>query len=56
MAAGLHPLRITYFNKTGGLELKVLYASKKIIKQAVPNSILFRQPAREHNDFPQEKK
>ncbi len=56
LAAGLHPLRITYFNKTGSLELTVFYASKKILKQALPNSILFRQPAREHDHFPQEKR
>jgi alpha-L-fucosidase len=49
LAAGLHPLRITYFNKTGGLELKVFYASKKIAKQPVPNSILFRQQMRKHD-------
>lgn len=42
LAAGLHPIRVVYFNKTGGLSLKVSYASKKIKKQPIPSSMLFR--------------
>jgi alpha-L-fucosidase len=41
LAAGLHPIRVLYFNKTGGLDLKVVYASQKIKKQPVPASALF---------------
>jgi len=41
LAAGLHPIRVLYFNKTGGLDLKVLYASKKIKRQPVPGAVLF---------------
>lgn len=40
LAAGLHPIRVAYFNKTGGLDLKVSYASKRIKKEVVPSSIL----------------
>jgi alpha-L-fucosidase len=43
LAAGLHPIRITYFNKTGGLDLQVHYASKKIIKRPIPAAILFHR-------------
>jgi len=43
LAAGPHPVRVTYFNKTGGLELQVTYASKKTKKQPVPTSILFHR-------------
>jgi hypothetical protein len=42
LGAGLHPIRVVYFNKTGELSLKVGYASKKIKKQPIPNSMLFR--------------
>jgi len=41
LAAGFHPVRVTYFNKTGGLDLKVHYASKKMQKQPIPAAILF---------------
>lgn len=41
LAAGLHPIRVLYFNKTGGLDLQVLYASTKIKKQPVPVAVLF---------------
>ena len=41
LAAGFHPIRVTYFNKTGGLDLKVQYASAKIKKQPVPGAMLF---------------
>jgi hypothetical protein len=43
LAAGLHPVRVTYFNKTGGLELQVTYAGKKTKKRPVPTSILFHR-------------
>jgi len=41
LAAGLHPIRVSYFEKTGGDELKVYYKSVKIPKQTVPDSMLF---------------
>ena len=41
LAAGLHPIRVAYFNKTGGLDLKISYASKKLAKQLIPASSLF---------------
>ena len=41
LAAGLHPIRVVYFNKTGGLDLRVQYASAKIKKQAIPAGALF---------------
>ncbi len=40
LAAGLHPIRVSYFNKTGGLDLRVQYASSKIKKQAIPAAVL----------------
>ena len=43
LAAGVHPIRVAYFNKTGGLSLKANYASKKIKKQPVPPAILFHE-------------
>jgi alpha-L-fucosidase len=43
LAAGLHPVRVTYFNKTGGLELQVTYAGMKTKRQPVPASILFHR-------------
>jgi alpha-L-fucosidase len=43
LTAGLHPVRVTYFNKTGGMELQVSYAGKKTKKQVIPASILFHR-------------
>jgi alpha-L-fucosidase len=43
LAAGWHPIRVTYFNKTGGLELKINYVSTKLKKQTVPAAALFHR-------------
>jgi alpha-L-fucosidase len=43
LAAGLHPIRVTYFNKTGGLDLQVHYASRKIVKQPIPGGMLLQR-------------
>jgi alpha-L-fucosidase len=41
LAAGLHPLRVTFFEKTGGDDLRVYYKTEKSAKQAVPEAWLF---------------
>ncbi len=41
LEAGIHPIRVTYFNKTGGLDLKIHLASTKLQKQLIPAGILF---------------
>jgi hypothetical protein len=41
LAAGLHPIRVTFFEKTGGDDLMVSYQSAKIEKQRIPDDILF---------------
>lgn len=41
LAAGLHPIRVTFFEKTGGDGLKVLYKGRGIEKQPIPDTILF---------------
>lgn len=41
LAAGYHPIRVSYFNKTGGLDLKVYIEGGGFKKQLVPNEILF---------------
>jgi hypothetical protein len=43
LAAGLHPIRVLYFNKTGGMGLNVNYASGRIKKQPVPEALLFHR-------------
>ncbi|MFH0990449.1 MAG: alpha-L-fucosidase [bacterium] len=42
LAAGFHPIRVVYFEKTGGDGLSVSVTSKKIKKQVIPSSMLFR--------------
>jgi hypothetical protein len=42
LATGLHPIRVTFFEKTGGDELKVLYEGPRIEKQVVQDSVLFK--------------
>lgn len=42
LEAGYHPIRVTYFNKTGGYDLSVRYRSSGMPVQAVPDSLLFR--------------
>ena len=41
LSAGFHPIRITYFNKTGGLELKVYIEGNGMKKQLIQNEMLF---------------
>ncbi len=41
LAAGLHPIRVTFFEKTGGDGLRVSYQTAKNAKQAVPAAWLF---------------
>ncbi len=41
LAAGFHPIRVTFFEKTGGDGLKVNWWGKKIQKQMVPDTVLF---------------
>jgi alpha-L-fucosidase len=41
LAAGLHPIRVTYFEKTGGDGLKVSYKGPNIEKQPIPDRVLF---------------
>ena len=42
LAAGYHKIKICYFNKTGGNDLKVSFESPKISKQLLPAGILFQ--------------
>ncbi len=41
LASGLHPLRVAFFEKTGGDDLVVSYQSDQIEKQPIPATILF---------------
>lgn len=41
LSAGLHPIRVTFFEKTGGDGLEVSYQSEKIEKQRIPNAVLW---------------
>jgi len=41
LGAGFHPVRVTYFEKTGGDGLKVYWKGPNIPKQAIPDSLLF---------------
>ncbi|MFA7228049.1 MAG: PA14 domain-containing protein, partial [Melioribacteraceae bacterium] len=41
LSSGFHPIRISYFNKTGGLELKVFIEGGGMKKQALPEELLF---------------
>ena len=43
LAAGLHPLRVVFFEKTGGDDLVVSYQSVKITKQRLPETALFHK-------------
>ena len=42
LSAGYHPIRVTFFEKTGGDGLKVFYSGPGIQRQEIPNSQLFR--------------
>jgi alpha-L-fucosidase len=41
LAAGLHPIRVAFFEKTGGDDLVVSYQGPKIEKQRIPDNVLF---------------
>ncbi len=41
LAAGMHPVRVIFFEKTGGDGLKVYYKGPGIDKQSIPENILF---------------
>ena len=41
LRAGFHPIRVTFFEKTGGDELQVYYRGPNIKKQAIPKQALF---------------
>jgi alpha-L-fucosidase len=41
LCAGLHPLRVQYFQKSGGRDIKVSLEGPKSSKQAIPASVLF---------------
>ncbi len=43
LAAGLHPIRVTFFEKTGGDDLKVHYKSLRQEKRLIPEAILFHE-------------
>jgi hypothetical protein len=44
LAAGVHPIRVIYFNKTGGNGLNVSYQGPGIEKMPIPDAALFRRP------------
>ncbi|MBI3766035.1 MAG: alpha-L-fucosidase [Ignavibacteriales bacterium] len=41
LSAGLHALRVTFFEKTGDDDLKVSYRSRKMPKRELPSELLF---------------
>jgi len=43
LATGLHPIRVTFFEKTGGDDLVVSYQSDKIKKQRLADTALFHK-------------
>jgi len=43
LAAGLHPIRVTFFEKTGGDDLAVSFQSATIKKQRIPDAALFTE-------------
>jgi alpha-L-fucosidase len=43
LAAGLHPLRAAFFQKTGGVGFNVSYMGPGVEKQAIPAGVLFYQ-------------
>jgi len=44
LAAGLHPITVTYFELAGDESLHVAYSGPGIEKQIVPAEILFHKP------------
>jgi alpha-L-fucosidase len=43
LAAGLHPIRVTFFQKTGGVDLRVYYQGPNIAKRSIPDEVLFHK-------------
>ena len=41
LAAGFHPIKISYFNKTGGMGLKIYIEGGGIKKEIIPDGLLF---------------
>jgi hypothetical protein len=41
LAAGLHPIRVNFFQKSGGVDLKVSYAGPTTKKQPIPAAMLY---------------
>jgi len=41
LTAGMHPIRVTFFEKTGGDDLKIYYAGPGVEKQVIPGDVLF---------------
>jgi alpha-L-fucosidase len=42
LSAGLHPIAVEYFERTGGAELKVFWSGPGVPKQVIPNSALYQ--------------
>ena len=43
LAAGHHPIRVTYFEKNGGNQLNIYFESVKIQKRFIPDNLLFHK-------------
>ncbi len=43
LSAGLHPIRVTYFERSGMEGLKIYYKGQGIEKQSIPDSVLFHK-------------
>jgi uncharacterized repeat protein (TIGR03806 family) len=44
LGAGKHPIKVEFFEFDYGESLQVLYSSTTVLKQAIPDSVLFRTP------------
>ena len=42
LAEGFHPIRVTFFNKTGGQELRVQYRTTGQVRQRIPDRLLYK--------------
>ena len=40
---GYHPIRVTYFEKSGGNQLDIYYESLKFVKRFIPDNLLFHK-------------
>ena len=43
LAAGHHPIRVTYFEKNGGNQLNIYFESVKIQKRFISDNLLFHK-------------